>query len=131
MLSNEELRWYYFLGEVHLVHNAVDITPPWDWVPLFDAIYCVEQVMIFAQGGKALGRIDFTENDDSIDFSLRDGLLVGTPTYADCVLQCTPGEFVVAGNEFIRAELSKIICAYPALKTNAAVARYAERFGQA
>jgi len=87
-------------------------------VPLFDAMYCVQQVMVFAQGGNALGKIDFTENDEFISFQLdRDGLRV-VPTYMESELHCSVDEFVVAGINFIRGELERVVTEYPSLARN-------------
>ncbi|WP_329347525.1 hypothetical protein OG226_01880 [Streptomyces sp. NBC_01261] len=119
-VSRADLRWYYFLGALRLTHAGVDIGPPWGWVPLFDAMYCLEQVMLFSQGGQGLGRIDFTENDESIDFELdrNFGSLRVIPSYLECAVVCTVDEFVAAGGEFIRRELGRVVSEYPSLAGN-------------
>ncbi|ONI91975.1 hypothetical protein ALI144C_00280 [Actinosynnema sp. ALI-1.44] len=74
--------------------------------------------MDFAQGGNALGKLDFTENDESISFELvRDGLRV-VPTYLECELHCSVGEFVTAGVSFIHEELQRVVAEYPSLARN-------------
>lgn len=122
-VSRADLRWYYFLGALRLSHAGVDLGPPWGWVPLFDAMYCVQQVMLFAQGGQGLGRIDFTENDESIDFELdrKHGSLRVIPSYLECEVLCAVDEFVAAGGEFIRGELERVVSEYPSLAGNSHV----------
>ncbi|MEU5596569.1 hypothetical protein [Streptomyces sp. NPDC020298] len=117
-VSRADLRWYYFLGRLSISRSGVEVGPPWGWVPLFDAMYCVQQVMVFAQGGNALGKIDFTENDEFISFELdRDGLRV-VPTYLEFELRCSVDEFVAAGVNFIREELQRVVTEYPSLTRN-------------
>lgn len=129
-LSGTDLRWYYFLGRLSITHSGIDIGPPWGWVPLFDAMYCVQQVMVFAQGGDSLGRIDFTENDESIGFELdQHGALRVTPSYLDTELWCPAAEFVASGADFIRRELRRVTTEYPDLAGNEHVqelARYVD-----
>ncbi|MFD5424266.1 hypothetical protein [Streptomyces sp. NPDC127084] len=120
-VSRADLRWYYFLGHLSITHSGTEIGPPWGWVPLFDAMYCVRQVMDFAQGGDALGRIDFTENDESISFE-RDqaGGLRMSPSYlaAESELRCPAAEFLSAGTGFIRTQLLRVMTDYPDLTRN-------------
>ncbi|MFJ7048341.1 hypothetical protein ACIQVC_33775 [Streptomyces sp. NPDC101112] len=78
----------------------------------------MRQVMIFAQGGRALGKIDFTENDESIDFMLEGDVLRIVPSYRDLEVYCAVEEFVVAGGEFIRGELLRVMSEYPPLARN-------------
>lgn len=117
-VSRADLRWYYFLGRLRISRGGVEIGPPWGWVPLFDAMYCVQQVMVFAQGGNALGKIDFTENDEFISFELDAGGLRVVPTYLESELHCPVDEFVTAGANFIREELRRVVTEYPSLARN-------------
>ncbi|MEU2154586.1 hypothetical protein ABZ532_06120 [Streptomyces sp. NPDC019396] len=129
-VSRADLRWHYFLGRLSISHSGTEIGPPWGWVPLFDAMYCVQQVVVFAQGGEALGRIDFTENDESIGFELeRNGSLRVVPTYRESELRCSVAEFVAAGAEFIRRELGRVMAEYPALAGNEHACALAEEVG--
>ncbi|MGV9326795.1 hypothetical protein [Streptosporangium sandarakinum] len=85
-VSRADLRWYYFLERLSISRSGVEVGPPWGWVPLFDAMYCVQQVMAFAQRGNALGKIGFTENDKFVGFELdRDGLRA-VPTHLESEL---------------------------------------------
>ncbi|MFE8942681.1 hypothetical protein [Streptomyces sp. NPDC007856] len=120
-VSRADLRWYYFLGSVQVSQSGIEIGPPWGWIPLFDVMYSVRQVMIFAEGGDALGKIDFTENDESIDFELGKDMLHVAPSYLNSEITCTVTEFVTAGAEFIRAELRRVASEYPSLIDNAHV----------
>lgn len=121
VVSKADLRWYYFLGSLQISHAGVDISPPWDWVPLFDAMYCMRDVIIFAQGGDRLGRIDFTENAESIKFELNEDFLCVKPSYLKSEFTCTVSEFIIAGSGFIYAELERITSEYPRLAQNACV----------
>ncbi|MFJ3307144.1 hypothetical protein ACIPSA_29320 [Streptomyces sp. NPDC086549] len=125
-VSKADLRWYYFLGTVEISHSGVEVGPPWGWVPLFDVMYNMQQVMIFARGGDARGRIDFTENDEVIEFSLEGDLLRVTPTYFDAELVVTVDDFILAGSNFIRSELSRITSEYRTLAENTHVRKLAQ-----
>ncbi|WP_432173957.1 hypothetical protein [Streptomyces sp. Tue6028] len=128
-VSRADLRWYYFLGRLSISRSGVEVGPPWGWVPLFDAMYCVQQVMIFTQGGNALGKIDFTENDEFISFELdRDGLRM-VPTYLESELHCSIDEFLMAGTNFIREELERVVTEYPSLARNQHVCALAKEAG--
>jgi hypothetical protein len=81
-------------------------------------MYCVQQVMVFAQGGNALGRIDFTENDEFIKFELDGRDLRAIPTYMGSELVCSAREFVAAGSDFIREELKRVVAQYPKIARN-------------
>ncbi|WP_245607813.1 hypothetical protein [Streptomyces hokutonensis] len=117
-VSRADLEWYYFLGRLSISRSGVEIGPPWGWAPLFYAIHCVRQVMVFAQGGNALGKIDFTENDEFISFHLEQGGLRMVPTYLESELYCSVDEFVTAGVKFIREELERVVTEYPSLANN-------------
>ncbi|MFF7928896.1 hypothetical protein ACFZDP_49005 [Streptomyces mirabilis] len=117
-VSRADLRWEYFLGTLEISHFGIEIGPPWGWVPLFDAMYCVRQVMIFAKGGDALGKIDFTENDESIGFELKGNSLHVVPSYLDSELTCAVDEFISAGSAFIRRELIRVTSEYRSLAEN-------------
>ncbi|MFD7595464.1 hypothetical protein ACFV6D_20800 [Kitasatospora sp. NPDC059812] len=116
--TRADLRWYYFLGSLEISHCGTEIGTPWEWVPLFDALYCVQQVMIFAQGGEALGKIDFTENAESIDFELEGSSLRAMPSYLEFEVACIVSEFISAGSDFIRNELIRVTSEYPLLAKN-------------
>ncbi|MEU1508154.1 hypothetical protein [Kitasatospora sp. NPDC005748] len=117
-VTRADLRWYYFLGALEISHHGTEIGPPWEWVPLFDALYCVQQVMIFAEGGEALGKIDFTENAESIDFELNGTSLHMVPSYLEFEATCTANEFISAGSDFIRNELIRVTSEHPLLAKN-------------
>jgi hypothetical protein len=117
-VSRADLRWYYFLGRLGISDSMREIGPSWGWVPLFDAMCCVRQVMVFAQGGDGLGKIDFTENDEFIDFQRTQKGLRLVPTYSKFELECTIGELVTAGGSFIREEVKRVIDEYPSLARN-------------
>ncbi|MFC8711191.1 MULTISPECIES: hypothetical protein [unclassified Streptomyces] len=129
VVSKADLRWYYFLGRLSISVSGKEIGPPWGWVPLFDAFCCIQQVMIFAQGGDALGRIDFTENDEFISFEFEGDDLRVTPTYMEGQLFCSVADFVTAGSEFIRDELSTRVDAHPSLARNPSVRSLAMEVG--
>lgn len=117
-VSRRELVWYYFLGRLSISHAGVEIGPSWGWVPLFDAMYGVQEVMVFAQSGSGLGKIDFTENDEFISFEFHQGGIRLVPTYLESELWCSVDEFVAAGAGFIREQLLRVVGEYPSLARN-------------
>ncbi|WP_409463220.1 hypothetical protein [Amycolatopsis sp. GA6-003] len=128
-VSKADLIWYYFLGRLSISHGGVEIGPPWGWVPLFDAMYAVQEVMVFARGGNALGKIDFTENPEFISFELDRDFLRMTPTYLEATLRCSVDEFVDAGTLFIAGELQRVMREYPSLTRNREVHALARDVG--
>jgi hypothetical protein len=120
-VSKTDLRWYYFLGRLGIAQSGLNIGPSWTWIPWFDAMYSVLDVMVFAQGGDDIGRIDFTENDEFITFDLEGEVLNITASYTAVELRCSVKEFVTAGRNFIRSSIRQVVAAYPALGKNAAV----------
>ncbi|MGW7534069.1 hypothetical protein [Amycolatopsis sp. NPDC054798] len=128
-ISKADLTWYYFLGRLSIRCAGVDIGPPWGWVPLFDAMYSVQQVMVFARGGNALGKIDFTENPEFISFELERNFLRMTPTYLEITSRCSVDEFVDAGTGFISRELQRVVREYPTLAGNREVRALARDVG--
>ncbi|MEU9174339.1 hypothetical protein AB0D34_42410 [Streptomyces sp. NPDC048420] len=119
-VSRGDLRWYYFLGTLHISHGGTEIGPSWGWVPLFDAMYGVHQVMTFARGGPGSGRIEFTENDEFIEFRLdRDRkYLRVVPSYMGTEVSCGVDDFITAGRKFIRDEVARVTTEYPSLAEN-------------
>jgi len=125
-VTRADLRWYYFLGRVSMGDDGTEIGPPWGWVPLFDFLYNLREVLEFSKGGSALGLIDFTENAERIDFALRGDSLIATPSYQEAVLQCPVSEFVAEGRRFIRAELARVVQQHPRITHNPHVRDLAE-----
>jgi hypothetical protein len=118
-VSRADLRWYYFLGSLRISQEEIDISPPWTWIPLFDAMYSVRHAMRFAEGHEALGTIDFTENDEAIIFTSNNGQLTLAPSYLEgSDVACSVAEFLDAGSLFIRSELTRVISRYPSLTDN-------------
>ncbi|RLU99480.1 hypothetical protein CTZ27_15245 [Streptomyces griseocarneus] len=103
--------------------------PPWRWVPLFDALYSMRQIILFAEGADALGRIDFTENDEFIDFKVDGSSVRVSPSYLDIEVSCTVNELAAACQEFIRAELQRVTLGHPSLTKNPQVSELAREIG--
>lgn len=127
--SRADLHWYYFLGSFQITRAEVDISPPWNWVPLFDLIYSLLGVIALIEKGQTTGRIDFTENDEVIKFTLSGRELHMFPTYASSELICPAGEFVSAVHEFVRRELRRLAVEYPSLMQNDHVVEIAQSVG--
>lgn len=119
-VSEDDLRWYYFLGRLSISHADVEVGPSWGWVPLFDAMCSVRNVMTAAREGHGLWKVDFTENAELITFEFEHGSLRATPTYLETTLQCSVDEFVAAGRRFIAGELQRVMLEYPSLAGNQA-----------
>ncbi|MFB9927602.1 hypothetical protein ACFORO_20345 [Amycolatopsis halotolerans] len=125
-VSENDLRWYYFLGQLSISHTDVEIGPSWGWIPLFDAMCSVRNAMRSAREGSGVWKVDFTENAELITFEFDRGSLRATPTYLETTLQCSVDEFVDAGTRFIAGELQRVMLEYPALAGNQAVRALAQ-----
>ncbi|WP_238604770.1 hypothetical protein [Amycolatopsis sp. Poz14] len=128
-ISQHDLQWYFFLGQLSISHAGIGIGPPWGWVPLFDAMFCVRNVMAVARTGSGTWTIDFTENAELIVFDFDRGSLRVTPTYLDTVVHCSADEFVAAGTGFITGELRRVLAEYPSLARNQAARTLARDVG--
>ncbi|NEB05737.1 hypothetical protein G3I78_42905 [Streptomyces sp. SID13726] len=76
--------------------------------------------MAFVQGAPGFGRIEFTENDEFIDFKLHPDRLSlrAVPSYVDREVSCAVDDFLVAGDRFIREGLARVTDGYPSLAEN-------------
>lgn len=117
-VTRADLRWYYFLGGLRISDGGREIGPPWGWIPLFDLLCNLQQVLIFLSGGDALGIVDFTENAEKIEFSLKGDALTISPTYEADTLECHVGSFIAECERFLRAELVRVLNEYPNLARN-------------
>ncbi len=128
-VSRADLRWYYFLGSCRIVHEQVDIGPPWSWIPLFDLVYSLQNAVVFAEGGKTIDRIDFTENEEAIVLVRNRHEFRMLPTYVSSELTCSVSEFASATRSFVRSEVRRVTAEYSSLARNSHVLEIAGSVG--
>ncbi len=128
-VSRADLRWYYFLGSFRIVHEGVDIGPPWSWVPLFDLVYSLQSAVVFVEGGEAIDRIDSTEKEEAIVLVRNGPEFRMLPTYVSSELTCSVSEFTSATRSFVRSELRRVTVEYSSLARNSHVLEIAGSVG--
>lgn len=117
-VSELELRYYCFIGDVILRVGGVDFSTDWGWVPVLDFAIAARQI----GDGVALGHaeeFDFTESAEVIQFDLveQDRVRVQS-SYAPGAGLVSLGEFDAAVRSLLRRVREVIERAYPDLLLN-------------
>ncbi|MCL2584993.1 MAG: hypothetical protein FWE35_21335 [Streptosporangiales bacterium] len=128
-VSRGDLRWYYFLGRFYVGKDDCEVGPPWGWTPLFDILYDLNEVSSSIANGGAYDFVDFTENQEKINFSVREKIISIDPTYREESIECSVDEFIEECNKFIKNELARIVREYPEVYNNTAIKELASKVG--
>lgn len=116
-LSDVQLRYDCFLGDVRFVSSGVNFSTVWGWIPIFDF------ALSFRLIGEALVRegsavFEFTDSDHVIEFNVQDERVVVRTNYAIGQGVVELSEFSHATAEFLSRVRTRIEGEFPDLREN-------------
>ncbi|PRB18218.1 hypothetical protein [Microbacterium sp. MYb62] len=116
-MSDVQLRYDCFLGDVRFVLGGVNFSTDWGWIPIFDF------ALSFRLIGEALVRegsavFEFTDSDHVIEFNVQDERVVVRTNYAIGQGVVELSEFSRATVEFLSRVRTRIEGEFPDLREN-------------
>lgn len=110
-LSKEHLHYDIFLGNVQFLSIDREIKMNWEWIPIFDLAFCLQQIS-FALGNLPSGEeyFEFTENVETIIFSKNNCTLVIKTSFSSVILEVDFGEFKSEVYSFYNSIYKEIEC---------------------
>jgi hypothetical protein len=126
-LSEEDLRYRFFLGDIELSVGDCNFGTSWGWVPILDfAIGLRWAIREMRQCSKST--FEFTESEHAL--SLRDASTVISisASYAECVGECTYAELNSVSLEFAERVVNDIAHVAPEVTKSEAFIRLTSSF---
>lgn len=83
-INNEDLRYYFFLGQVTLTTEKSSIFLNWNWIPVLDFAICLLKIyesLVKMDLGKE--EFEFTESDEKIIFKKKMEKMIISTTFSD------------------------------------------------
>lgn len=116
-LSDVQLRYDCFLGDVRFVLSGADFSTDWGWIPIFDFALSLRLI------GEALVRegsavFEFTDSDHVIEFNVNDERVVVRTNYAIGQGAVKLSEFSRATAGFLSRVRTRIEGEFPDLREN-------------
>lgn len=125
-VSAMDLVYQYFLSRIDFVVAGDNIGRRWGLIPLLDFTASIKllhnSIERFGEG-----TIDFTENDHSVRFVCREGLVQIEDSWASGALACDKDELLMAARCFIDCALRDLSKEFPAIRSNAFFIQMGER----
>jgi hypothetical protein len=125
-VSGMDLAYQYFLSRIDFIVGGENIGRGWGSVPLLDFTASMKFLRNSIEG-LGEGAIDFTENDHSVRFLSRDGVVEIEDSWASGVLACGEAELLIAATSFIEGVLQDLSTEFPAIQSNTFFAQLGER----
>ena len=129
-LSETDLLYYYFVGDIYLKVEGADLSAPWGWVPVIDFALNLQYAMkVLRQGSSA--ELKFTESEHVIRFRRSAGLLEVSATYTSATASTSFREFDQYVANFVPQVRTMIVERAPEMEHNIAFLRlFFERAGE-
>lgn len=127
-LSETELRYDAFLGDVSGRVGSLDLTTHWGWVPVLDFALSLAEI---ACRLKASGRetYEFTESEATIDFALSGDTVTVTTSYAEGEGLSTLDELRWGAASCLRQTVNEVARLGPGVEQHPALRRSLEALG--
>lgn len=118
--SDGHLRYDFFLGNLLLRVDGVDLSARWGWIPLLDAAASLYWIVRELESGKQQSCFEFTEGEGTIQFERGPrGELWISSSYAIGRACVDIAAFETAVLDFSRRVLMDALNKYPSLRHNA------------
>ena len=106
MLMRFFLRYEAFAGNISFVIDNCDLSMHWGWVPVFDFVICLYEVLYELKSGKPRSIIDFTESEEELLFEIKNDNIEVSASYSHCKGMIRSDEFFAKGITFIKKVFS-------------------------
>jgi hypothetical protein len=119
-VSEMDLRYDLFLGDLWLRVDGMDFSAPWNWIPILDAAVSFRRIVDDFEHGKDRAVFEFTESNHEIRFEReRDQRICVTTTFADGEGRVTLSDLRSSVHTFFSRILEEAVIRCPDLKQNA------------
>jgi hypothetical protein len=100
-ITDEEIRYNFLLGNVSLISSDTLIKMEWEWIPLLDIAFSLNEVAINLRA-KYISKecFEFTENAETLEFSKESEQLKISASFSPLVILTTVKDFEIATNKF-------------------------------
>lgn len=108
-ISEDEISYSFLLGSVSFTSSDAMIEMEWEWIPLLDMAYYLKEIArSLTANGKSKECFEFTENDETLEFSKEAEHLRISASFSSVVISTTIEEFEIATSNF-HTSISKYI----------------------
>jgi hypothetical protein len=113
-----DLRYSFFLGNIHFKYECNDFSANWEWIPILDFAASMKYICKELSLGKELMQFDFTESAAAMVFELFHDELRITTNYAEGRIVIPFKEFCEVIDLFWLKVVRECGEGFPALKQN-------------
>ena len=100
-ISDEEIHYDFFLGNVSLLSPDATIEMDWEWIPLLDFAYCMQRIVDNLKTNSiAKECFEFTENAETLDFLRKSEQLKIVGSFTSKTIETTFADFEKAIHDF-------------------------------
>jgi hypothetical protein len=118
-VSEEDLRYRLFLGDVVILVDSCNLSTSWGWVPVVDFASSMLQIKDeLSDGTTSSSTFEFTESENTIRFNRVNGVVRVDSSYAACSGESSIQELISEIDAFVQNVFSNLISKYPALQAN-------------
>ena len=106
-VTDSDLRYSLFPGDVAFVVGECDFSANWGWVPILDFAYGLLWILDDLDESETR-HFEFTESEAIIEFRLTDGIVHISATYAPYAATCRLSELIAEARAFARKVVEDI-----------------------
>lgn len=121
--TDSDLRYAFFLGDIHFAVNGVDFSARWDWIPILDFALCLRSVVEDLEAG-GVETLEFTESEAMIEFKLDSGLVRVAANYVSDASVVPYDSLQNAVKTFAQDVKADLVAEFPGLLVNEAFKVY-------
>jgi hypothetical protein len=122
-VSESELHYDLFLGDITFRVDGFDISTSWGWVPVIDFAACLHRIAEELQPNQSES-FEFTESEHRIEFKLQNNEVEIRATYGTgSAANVSRDELRRSTREFLRRVLDELGAKYPSLAENMTIRR--------
>jgi hypothetical protein len=109
-MTEDELRYYFYTGDVVLKSSNGNINLEWEWIPLFDFSLNMKRIagVLSKGGGDEVERFEFTESDDLLFFERKEDLIKISTSFSTEEIIVKFNEFEAGVGDFLKTIMLSI-----------------------
>jgi hypothetical protein len=123
-VSEEDLRYRLFLGDIIILGNNCNLSTSWEWVPVVDFASSLLRIKDeLSDGTTRSSTFEFTESGDTITFNRVNGVVKVECSYRQCSAESSIQELILEIDAFVQNVFTTLICKYSAVQANETFSR--------
>jgi hypothetical protein len=117
-VEDSALHFEHFPGRVYIRAGETDLSPKWDWTPIFDFFVCLRKGLHEFHGPKKEFRFEFTESEAALNFRREGENIVISASYSPDRIVLPLREYENVLSQTSTRLHTELLQRYPTLRAN-------------